>query len=243
MTNLDSPSPRPKLTKLRPSPKVTVHVTEEVIGRAVRADSTACMIADAIKEQVPGARSVSVDLQSIRWTDPTKGLRYIYLTPSNAQGALIMFDQGMAMEPFTVRLRSAHVTRSHTQLPHVPRIGQKKAITDEERAEKEQAKANRAALMADRRARAEAEGRIASDGRVIGDPIQMPSGKTEMAQEDGGGSVPSRRGGSAQPVGALPAKVRAFGARALKPPNPQAIGKPGSWVDPASKRPEHGSET
>jgi hypothetical protein len=65
------------------------------------------MIADAIKTAVPNAQSVSVDLSTIRWTDPVRELRYIYLTPRRAQIALIDFDAGRVPKPFDVQLAGA----------------------------------------------------------------------------------------------------------------------------------------
>jgi hypothetical protein len=55
---------------------------------------------------MPDASFVSVDLQTIRWTDKKKGRRYIYLTPRVAQVALVKFDQGMHTEPFGFQLRN-----------------------------------------------------------------------------------------------------------------------------------------
>jgi hypothetical protein len=65
------------------------------------------MIADAIKEAIPNAQSVAVDLVTIRWTDPVRELRYIYLTPRRAQLALIDFDRGVVPKPFDVQLAGA----------------------------------------------------------------------------------------------------------------------------------------
>jgi len=84
--------------------RVEVQITAEIIESAVKADSSHCMIADAIKAQVPGAKFVSVDLQSIRFTDPKRGVRYLYLTPGIAQVALLRFDQGEDVEPFALKL-------------------------------------------------------------------------------------------------------------------------------------------
>lgn len=81
-----------------------VAVTTDVIEQSIRADSGHCMIADAIKQQIPGASRVSVDLQTIRFSDRKKGLRYIYLTPPECQAALVNFDQGIDPEPFTFQL-------------------------------------------------------------------------------------------------------------------------------------------
>jgi hypothetical protein len=78
------------------------------------------MIAEAIKEQLPDVRSVSVDIQTIRFTDPKKGIRYIYPTPRLAGMALINFDQGVKPEPFTVKLTNAHVLRSRGTLVRGP---------------------------------------------------------------------------------------------------------------------------
>jgi hypothetical protein len=86
---------------------VSVQVTEPLIDRAEQKDSGHCMIADSIRVALPEAKSVSVDLATIRFTDPKKGQRYIYLTPPSTQRALIQFDQGIHTEPFTFRLVKA----------------------------------------------------------------------------------------------------------------------------------------
>jgi hypothetical protein len=101
----------PKAPTVQRAKGVRIDVSQETIDQATRADSSHCMIADAIKEQVPGATTVSVDLQTIRWSDRKKGVRYVYLTPAEAQVALIKFDQGVEQAPFTFRLRpsQAHV--------------------------------------------------------------------------------------------------------------------------------------
>lgn len=99
-----------KQVKHARAPKVVLPVTMEQIETATKADSSHCMIADAIKAAVPGAANVSVDLQTIRFSDPKKRRRYVYLTPRRAQEALIEFDQGRGVEPFEVTLRGGHVT-------------------------------------------------------------------------------------------------------------------------------------
>jgi hypothetical protein len=85
--------------------RVTVSVTAEHIEHAIPMDSSHCMIADAIKAAVPKAKAVSVDLASIRWTDPRAGKRYLYLTPPSVQAALIRFDNGQKPTPFRFTLR------------------------------------------------------------------------------------------------------------------------------------------
>ena len=102
------------MTRKKPrGPVLAVSVSKETIARAERAKSRTCMIAEAIKEAYPGASSVSVDIQTCRFTAPEKGLRYVYLTPRMAQVALLDFDQGILPEPFEITLKAAHVVRSH----------------------------------------------------------------------------------------------------------------------------------
>jgi hypothetical protein len=93
-----------------PSPQVTVSVDQDQIDDAIRRDSRHCWIAEAIKVVVPNMTAVTVDLQTIRFTDPEKRLRYSYLTPHSCHIALI--DRGIQPEPFTFTLRrAAQVTR------------------------------------------------------------------------------------------------------------------------------------
>jgi hypothetical protein len=88
-------------------PSVTVTVKQENIDRAERRDSSHCMIADTIKQVLPEASNVSVDLATIRWTDRKLKRRYVYLTPPLAQRSLVNFDQGIPTEPFSFRLHKA----------------------------------------------------------------------------------------------------------------------------------------
>lgn len=89
--------------------KKTVQVTQALINDAKRKNSGHCMIAEAVKELMPHAQFVSVDLQSIRWSDPVKGSRHVALTPRIAQKALIKWDQGDIPDPFHFQLRGAIV--------------------------------------------------------------------------------------------------------------------------------------
>jgi hypothetical protein len=93
----------------RKSPRIPIKVTQANIDRSTVADSSHCMIADAVKETVPRAAYVSVDLATIRFTDLEAGIRYVYLTPRQAQLALLEFDNGEKPEPFSFRLEGAHM--------------------------------------------------------------------------------------------------------------------------------------
>lgn len=99
------------LRKFR-APTIKVIVTQLIIDQSCRAHSGYCMISEAVKMAVAWALAVSSDLQSIRLTDPRKGLRYVYLTPRVVQMALIRFDQGQTVTPFEFTLRGAHVRTS-----------------------------------------------------------------------------------------------------------------------------------
>lgn len=93
------------------APRPVIDVGEAHIERAVRRDSSHCAIADAIGEQLPDARNISVDLQTIRWSDPTVGSRYIYLTPRCAQELLIAVDEGWEdlIHPIRFELRNPQI--------------------------------------------------------------------------------------------------------------------------------------
>lgn len=97
----------PKRTLKGTNRRITVDVAQTTIDRSEQADSSHCMIADAVRAAVPEAESVSVDLVTIRFTDRAKRQRYIYLTPLRVQQALVDFDQGRHNEPFKFMLAKA----------------------------------------------------------------------------------------------------------------------------------------
>jgi hypothetical protein len=104
-----SEAPSPKEPPLR-VPRHNVAVTPEIIERACRRNSRHCMIAEAVKAQIPGATTVCVDMMTVRFSIPEKGLRYTYPTPALAQDALARFDRGLIVEPITVRLKNGQAT-------------------------------------------------------------------------------------------------------------------------------------
>jgi hypothetical protein len=92
-------------------PQFKVEVSREIMEHARVRDSSHCMVAMAVRDVMPQAASIAVDIQTIRFSLRDKGLRYTYLTPRQAQVAIIQFDQGIMPEPFSFRLTGAHVTR------------------------------------------------------------------------------------------------------------------------------------
>src|SRR5258708_1139909 len=85
-------------------PKRKIIIGAGTIESAIKGNSSHGMIADAVKTCVKEANYVSVDLQTIRWTDGRSGDRLEYLTPRAAQVALVRFDAGKSIEPFSMWL-------------------------------------------------------------------------------------------------------------------------------------------
>jgi hypothetical protein len=117
--------PRKPAEKFHPSiwesGRAEIPVLEKHLATARRANSSHCAIAMAIADAVPHARRIAVDLQTIRWTDPKKGVRYCFLTPHAAQqDVIIPFDQGEECKPVTFRMKPAFVTRIGAKRNHTP---------------------------------------------------------------------------------------------------------------------------
>lgn len=86
----------------------TIKVTQDHIDTAIPRDSSHCMIVDGIKESIPRAKRISVDLATIRYT--LGDTRYVYLTPRPAQIKLLEFDKGDPLTPFAFKLGKAAQT-------------------------------------------------------------------------------------------------------------------------------------
>jgi hypothetical protein len=191
------PAKKHQRYKKPPTPRVVIPVTLDIIERAEQRDSSHCMIAEAIREAVPGASAIAVDLQSIRWSDAVLRLRYVYMTPPICQVALVSFDQGLHTNPFSFTLARAQI------LPMGP-PGEREA----------------------RRQRALARGVPAKQTPPPMPPAAGGGapGTTKVFVAGGRGSnqPPSIVGGKAPPTAALTntvykGKRRAFGVRTLKP--------------------------
>lgn len=88
-----------------------LEITEENYQRAIKANSGACLVADAIKEQYPELSDVKVDVATIRVTDRKAGERYIFLTPPSVGQTLIFFDQGWEEQKLPKKLRIKNLVR------------------------------------------------------------------------------------------------------------------------------------
>jgi hypothetical protein len=103
--------------------RAEISVLEKHFTEALAKNSSHCAIAFAIRDAVPDARHIAVDLQTIRWTNPKRGVRYCFLTPAAAQhNVIIPFDQGdrEACKPVTFRMKPAFITRSGAKRTHTP---------------------------------------------------------------------------------------------------------------------------
>lgn len=178
-----------------------IEVTAEIVERACRADSSHCMIATAIKEQLPGVQHVAVDLQTIRYTKPGTGRRYIVLTPRAAQLAIIEFDQGRPVEPFSITLKPAQIVKSNRQKP-IKKTQSRQTVR-----------------------RTPDQERVAAAGTVIEgqQPIKEtvePTFTRQLARTDGPGGIPIVIGGDAPPVmdkaSHSRGRRRTFGLRTLE---------------------------
>ena len=174
------------------------------------------MIAEAIKKQCPEFRNISVDLSTTRFTDPTKGLRYTYLTPRPAQEALIDFDEGKKPTPFEFTLKiAANVVRVHNTTAKTRDPAERKA------AQAEQVRANtiiRSEIQSSNidtvyRPPTEHVERVV---RAMDDPTANLGPAIAVIPQGGKAtSVPMIVGGRSPPRGNL-GKIRRFGLRQLR---------------------------
>lgn len=111
-----------------PSPRFTINVTEDDINRALPRSSRHCMVEYAIEHDVPNASRAIVDIQTIRWTDKAKGLRYTFITPAKLLALMLAWDEGHKPKPFSFRLRGAQITSSRATVFQKGRGQVRKAV-------------------------------------------------------------------------------------------------------------------
>ena len=189
-------------------------------------NSSHCAIAFAIRDAVPEARHIAVDLQTIRWTNPKRGVRYRFLTPAVAQHSVIIpFDQGDAenCKPVTFRMKPAFITRSGAKRNHTPDPEQLRGTGLKVAQEQPHLPLNRASGEAALRdvmgedAAVIAERDAALDRAMVAKPSgvkrkRVPRAKVSATRPDG--SIPVTLGGKLPPVSVL--SRREFGLRALR---------------------------
>lgn len=82
--------------------KITVTDVELFIAR--RGVRTRCAIAAAIMTQVPAARYIKVDQDTISWLDVDRQERLVFRTPPSAQSFITAWDEGSDVEGFEFSL-------------------------------------------------------------------------------------------------------------------------------------------
>jgi len=80
------------------------------------------MVAEAIQIANPHYKRVLVDLQTIRWTNPRTKKRYVAQTPPIVGLAIVAFDRGEPVEPFSFVLKPYQRTDAYGHGP----VGAKK---------------------------------------------------------------------------------------------------------------------
>jgi hypothetical protein len=195
-----------------------ISVGQEHLDEALRANSSHCAIAFAIREAVPYARRISVDLQTIRWTDSKRGVRYCFLTPHVAQqDVIIPFDQGEECKPVTFRMKPAWITRTGAKRNHTPEPEQLKGtglkVAGEQPHIPKGSEAGLVAVMGmDAPVIAKRESR---DDKAVAPRERKrrePRAKISATKPDG--TIPVTLGGKLPPVSVL--ARREFGLRALR---------------------------
>jgi hypothetical protein len=214
--------------------RATIPVEQRHIDESLLANSSHCAIAEAIKEAIPDATRVAVDLQTVRYT--RNGLRFVFLTPHVAQQSIIIpFDQGERekCKPCVLRMKPAWVTKAgaryarHTPDPEQLR-GTGLRVAEEQPHITSQKVVQNCAPSACEAALAEAwkpEARgLGTNGELIA-PLdnpalaepkprkpRVPRAKISATRPDG--SIPVTLGGKLPPVSVL--ARREFGLRQLR---------------------------
>ena len=193
-------------SKLPTSPRLKVTVTDEIIETSKRRSSSHCMTAEAVRAAYPDASRVSVDMQTIRFTNPKRGLRFVYLTPPKVQHAIILFDKGETPMAFDFRLANGHVVLAGKKASRYHPVNN--PISDAAR-----------------------EQRVAAGeaSRKAGEPVMLKSGKPAvvLSEKDRQEIELLRRPSLAQGIGPYEQgqNLRRVGGR----PAPTAIGKVRSY--------------
>jgi hypothetical protein len=214
------------------SGRARISVLQKHIDEAMEKNSSHCAIAFAVRDAVPHARFISVDLQTIRWTDSRRNVRYCFLTPAAAQqDVIIPFDQGERekCKPVTFSMKPAFVTRTGKKRTHTPDNDQLKdaklKVADEQPhipSEREGALVEswkpksaqvgaRGALIAPPELIAQPEGGMPEPKPKQKRQPRMPRARISETKLDG--SVPVTLGGKLPPVSVL--ARREFGLRVL----------------------------
>jgi hypothetical protein len=187
-----------------------ISVLDRHLAAALRANSSHCAIAMAIADAIPDARRIAVDLQTIRWSLPKRGVRYVFLTPHVAQQDIIIpFDQGEECKPVTFRMKPAWITRTGAKRNHTPDPdhlrGTGLKVAEEQPHLSEQSKVPNGDF---------ARKQIPYAGKEERKPRKPRQPRAKISHTKPDGSIPTTLGGKLPPVSVL--ARREFGLRALR---------------------------
>jgi hypothetical protein len=191
-----------------------ISVEDAHIADSLRRSSSACAIAEAMKQQIPNAIHVSADLATLRWTDKIKQLRYVALTPMCAQELIVNFDQGLRekLHPISFDLKPVIIARSGPRRRQVPEVcdlrgtGISPAASPAEQVladnwQPQSEPGTKGALIQPR------------DGPIEPKQERRPRMTRTMSKVKPDGTIPCVLGGRMPPISALPSNRRAFGLR------------------------------
>lgn len=186
---------------------VLVKVTRKHIDEAMQKVSSHCMIAEAIKDAMPDAKNIAVDLQTIRYTDPKRKVRCVVLTPRLAQDKLVAFDQGdrEELEPFQFKMRPTQVTASgRGREGHAPKKRSREPSDGTPAiAQSVESPPELATVATDK-----------TDIPAIVETAKKPRSGPVLSKPVASGSVPTKLGGKTPPLSVL--ARREFGLRVLR---------------------------
>jgi hypothetical protein len=106
------------------------YATEDLIANAMKKDSSHCVAAEAIKTAIPEARFVAVDIQTMRWSVPSMGKRYVQLTPWVVQDFIINWEEANRpnLQPFDFELRPTMTIPIHYSNPEEAKARRKRRL-------------------------------------------------------------------------------------------------------------------
>jgi hypothetical protein len=189
--------------------RVTLQMTQEDIDRAHRSDSFTCVIAQAVARTIPKAHHIEVDTQTIRWTED--GVRYLWLTPYNAQEYVINFDAGHEVRPFRCTLSRRTPVRAQRRTKAGSEIDRARAAVKaaEEGVTRIEAAAKREEATSKQVGAAKA--RLTGARRTLTDVQAAHRGEKQLVREPGPGraKAPPR-------VFKRKPRMRVYGRRALR---------------------------
>ena len=197
-----------KKKRIPAAPRENIRVTKVHMDHSSVKSSSHCMIAMAVKDAIPMATSIAVDIQTIRFSLPEKRIRCTYLTPRIAQTAIIQYDQGVMPKPFEFKLSGAHVTSMYTRVREsTPR----QRLTERQRAAIDKALANNPNNIEGKRRKRAKSVDVADHPELTGEPKLIDLGDGHLPMVAGGSPLK-------HPIPRVmaPGKRRAFGLRAMQ---------------------------